>query len=196
MMRWLRRLLVLASLLLFLAITLAWPLSYWRHDSAALGRTWFAHDRLTQYALAVETSKGGLHISWSYATATPADFDWSGNPDNTGRWNFIGDTGGRHEYPHFSNEVAPGLTFLGFAFGYAGAWPTGHLCELILPYPFLFLLFAIASALALRATLRRRREKRLGLCPVCSYDLRAHRPGDKCPECGTTFSKAPTSTPA
>lgn len=27
------------------------------------------------------------------------------------------------------------------------------------------------------------------LCPICSYDLRAHAPGDKCPECGTPISK-------
>jgi len=24
-------------------------------------------------------------------------------------------------------------------------------------------------------------------CPNCRYDLRAHTPGDKCPECGTTI---------
>jgi len=24
-----------------------------------------------------------------------------------------------------------------------------------------------------------------GRCPKCGYDLRAHRPGEKCPECGS-----------
>jgi len=35
--------------------------------------------------------------------------------------------------------------------------------------------------------IRRRLSKafREGLCPKCGYDLRAHAPGDKCPECGT-----------
>lgn len=28
-----------------------------------------------------------------------------------------------------------------------------------------------------------------GLCPQCSYDLRAHQSGDKCPDCGTLISK-------
>lgn len=31
----------------------------------------------------------------------------------------------------------------------------------------------------------------LNTCPACGYDLRAHHPGDKCPECGTTIEKAP-----
>lgn len=28
-------------------------------------------------------------------------------------------------------------------------------------------------------------------CPKCRYDLRAHRPGDKCPECGTMVGPEP-----
>ena len=32
-----------------------------------------------------------------------------------------------------------------------------------------------------------------GLCPVCRYDLRAHRAGDKCPECGTVVAANVTS---
>lgn len=32
---------------------------------------------------------------------------------------------------------------------------------------------------------RKSRRVKAGLCPTCSYDLRAHKPGDKCPECGT-----------
>ena len=32
------------------------------------------------------------------------------------------------------------------------------------------------------------------LCMYCGYNLRAHRPGDKCPECGTLL--IPTPAPA
>jgi hypothetical protein len=39
-----------------------------------------------------------------------------------------------------------------------------------------------------------RRTKRIGLCPKCSYDLRAHKPGDKCPECGTVITQAQHAT--
>jgi hypothetical protein len=44
--------------------------------------------------------------------------------------------------------------------------------------------------------LKKWRERRnLGLCPNCRYDLRAHQPGQRCPECGTVIgsgSKAAT----
>jgi hypothetical protein len=36
----------------------------------------------------------------------------------------------------------------------------------------------------LLATADRRRAIRGNLCPTCSYDLRAHNPGQRCPECG------------
>ena len=32
------------------------------------------------------------------------------------------------------------------------------------------------------------------LCPTCAYDLRAHSPGNKCPECGTPISDRPNSS--
>jgi hypothetical protein len=36
---------------------------------------------------------------------------------------------------------------------------------------------------------------RMGKCPHCSYDLRAHHPGEKCPECGTVIvAKNPSDT--
>ena len=34
-------------------------------------------------------------------------------------------------------------------------------------------------------TKRKRRRIALGLCIHCGYDLRAHGPGQRCPECGT-----------
>ena len=43
-----------------------------------------------------------------------------------------------------------------------------------------------------RASIERmaRRRSRQGHCPTCGYDLRAHNPGDRCPECGMISSPA------
>ena len=59
-----------------------------------------------------------------------------------------------------------------------------------LPFaPFIALLAAAAilSHWTLQA-LKLRHQNRQGLCPTCSYDLRAHHPGQRCPECGTPIS--------
>jgi hypothetical protein len=37
----------------------------------------------------------------------------------------------------------------------------------------------------------RKRRTRLGLCTHCAYDLRAHAPGQRCPECGTLVTPSP-----
>jgi len=53
----------------------------------------------------------------------------------------------------------------------------------MLPVPFCLHAFVVRD--------RRQHRRRLGLCEKCSYDLRAHKPGDRCPECGTVI---PTET--
>jgi hypothetical protein len=40
-----------------------------------------------------------------------------------------------------------------------------------------------------RERLELERQKAIGRCPVCKYDLRAHKPGQRCPECGTEIPK-------
>ena len=69
----------------------------------------------------------------------------------------------------------------------------GALLSLVSPVPFVLLrlrhgfpalVFAILPAIKTRSLLRTRRRNRAGLCPRCGYDLRAHRGGDRCPECG------------
>jgi hypothetical protein len=40
-----------------------------------------------------------------------------------------------------------------------------------------------------RILLRFRKKARGSLCAKCGYDLRAHKPGQKCPECGTEIPR-------
>jgi hypothetical protein len=56
----------------------------------------------------------------------------------------------------------------------------------LVPYWFIIALLFLPTALLLRREMRRIRRKRLGLCPVCGYDIRAS--GSQCPECGTAIA--------
>ena len=64
--------------------------------------------------------------------------------------------------------------------------PGVRLGEVHIPLWFPTLLFLILPAVWLRRFRSERRKQREGLCRQCGYDLRAHSPGQVCPECGTT----------
>jgi hypothetical protein len=51
----------------------------------------------------------------------------------------------------------------------------------------------IAGFLGYRRRVRRRGRRSHGLCVTCGYDLRAHKLGGRCPECGTVIAEAPTA---
>lgn len=56
-------------------------------------------------------------------------------------------------------------------------------------------LTALALAPLLPRAYRRRRNPGFGeaSCPKCGYDLRAHNPGDRCPECGSAVPDKPAA---
>jgi len=75
--------------------------------------------------------------------------------------------------PHNRNEYIPPEMF--------GEWY--HI-----PYWMLALIFATLPVVSFFFFCHWRTEGRRrshGLCLICGYDLRAHRPGQRCPECGT-----------
>jgi len=103
-------------------------------------------------------------------TPSPA---WSQQQKDSYRWGIAPSTNG--------NTV---LRRLGF---YWTSEPTGfyYFRRLQAPIWFIFLLSAIVASLLWLDVILKRHRRNVGLCPTCSYDLRSHAPGDKCPECGT-----------
>ena len=79
------------------------------------------------------------------------------------------------------DSVAPGWTGMRRA---GGIWwvHTNVLTAIVVPTWMVAGPAAVLPALWLAGRLRRRRQKRAGLCSSCGYDLRASP--DRCPECG------------
>jgi predicted RNA-binding Zn-ribbon protein involved in translation (DUF1610 family) len=85
------------------------------------------------------------------------------------------------------------LEFLGLFYFHLRGHGEGRLVQLVIPDTYYIILAAILPILWLvdhnrRRRLRERRDQ--NLCATCGYDLRAHKPGDKCPECGTVIARA------
>ncbi len=58
------------------------------------------------------------------------------------------------------------------------------------PHSYTTCVFAALSLLFGWRLFRRWRRPKTGCCPACGYDLRAHKPGDRCPECGTAVAQS------
>ena len=91
---------------------------------------------------------------------------------------------------HWSPRVSP-RSLPGFFAGWGRSTP--HIAldrrwTFEVPHWFALLLTAALPAVRLAGLFRARRHARVGLCPICGYDLRATP--DKCPECGEVPQKA------
>lgn len=78
----------------------------------------------------------------------------------------------------------------GWNFGIAHGEALGIPYQLVrVPLWFLSICLFIPSLFRIVAQIRRRGRNgdSVCLCPTCRYDLRAHNPGDKCPECGNVM---------
>jgi hypothetical protein len=65
---------------------------------------------------------------------------------------------------------------------------TGQDVLLVPLWPFAFI-FAVTPLMWLHRRLQRSYRARNHQCLKCGYDLRTHKPGEKCPECGTSIKK-------
>jgi hypothetical protein len=180
-----RRIKVIAvlSLILLGATVFVWLRSYWRQDSAETAgpATWGVMSRLGTVAFSHTEKSFGTTRRWTTQNITPT-------------WHAIRQTGfwfqyqtSEEEWEIFRTSDPPGV-------------PLPNLTMLVrsktltIPYWFPTLLFVAVPAWWFFLHLRRRRILP-GTCPTCHYDLRAHAPGQKCPECGTVIETAIPSPP-
>ena len=194
MKRWLLVLFTASSLFAFAALSVLWVDSYWHTRSVISVREWYQAKKWTERALDVGSETGGISVCWSSVFANESDVEWGIFPERIGEWRFIRECDPAQGYPHLSDEVASGHEQFGFGFGSSnhfihGAWRRGYQWELIVPYLALWILNAAMVAISIRVWSRRRRRPPEGLCRRCGYDLRAHRVGQKCPECGTLIQE-------
>jgi hypothetical protein len=166
------------SSLLLLATLIFWPVSYYRNSGvtyvcssapayslygqsgrcvAGFNSQYFPWGDKYFILSSAKLYKGGLN-DWSYLTL-----------------NSLTPTGG-----NLGTDATTSLGLLRWRS--PGTFEVAIVC---IPFAYLALLFSILPLLAVHSLRRRRRAARVGLCPKCGYDQRAHQPGDHCPECGT-----------
>ena len=182
------------SLLLCAAVCVVWVRSYWCADSIKWSR-WNYNGASINAQLDERTIQVGRgivclghhfsHGSTSYHSGLlgqhgPRDswIEWETNPaansvvvGGTGFWNRRG-----FAYVHNRSGNYSG-TFSWWRGGMFPLWAA-------------FSMFLVFPATAGIASARRRRQKCRGLCTNCGYDLRAHRGGERCPECGGPITAA------
>ena len=154
------------SLALAIGVAGVWGVSYWRDIRETRWVPLFARGTCTVHQLGL--SAGALTISRGEFSRFPSVQDLG--------WAF-------HSLPH-NPQLYPWTDGLWFAH-----WTTRTTAvrsnALRVPLWFPLLLFLILPAVWLRRFRSERRKQREGLCRQCGYDLRAHSPGQVCPECGT-----------
>jgi hypothetical protein len=175
MRRVLHKALAVLSLILLAATLVVWVRSYWRQDSAETAghTTWGVMSRLGAITFSHTEKNFVATRRWTTQNITPG-------------WHAIRETGFWFHYQTTEEEwelFSPPGTPL----------PNVHMLvrskTFTIPYWFPTLLFAAVPAWWFFLYLRRRRTP-AGHCPTCRYDLRAHAPGQKCPECGTVIPTA------
>jgi len=186
MFRRLRRILfhtaAAASAVMLLATLALWPLSYFRYDRLAY--------RGPDGGTSIFSLEGRFGASNGNYPYTRGEFNYGKFDLDAARawesWSYT--TSGEEATPGFRMQWFLGCWYVTTTPG--NTFYPAHIIHI--PYSYLALLSAIMPTIWLVTRKRRRRKDRLakGLCLKCGYDLRAHQPGDNCPECGTVVKRA------
>jgi hypothetical protein len=197
MRRWPLTILALLSLLLCCTVAALWARSYFHSDLVYYTR----HrpiDNLTflQNSYQFSSSNGGLAIAAAAVEFTCATPEESARVRQQSGYVFDGEY--RFAFLEIPWKYYGGAIRakdkLRFGFGYhhfdtrtsGFRQPLQVGSSFVLPWPFLFLVFAILPAVHLTLLLqhrRRARRRKSSLCVNCGYDVRATP--ERCPECGS-----------
>ncbi len=192
MFRRLRRILFHAaaagSALLLVAVLILWPRSYFRSDTVnySVKPRWACvllsgEGRITWEGGATRTDSDGIDY-WFNRAFEPFEDAWRS-------WSYGDRSEDQQAGPDFRDPSL--ISYHEHKFMGCEVWVSepGFYPDLLvcIPYSYLAVLSSIMPTIWLLTRRRRRRKNRLahGLCLKCGYDLRAHHPGDECPECGT-----------
>ena len=176
--RWLFNIFAALSLLLCVATAVMWIRSWVVADQ------WIFYDEHGKWAMAGEFHPEATHVCEIISERGRVEY-----------WRALVLTMNTHPRPAGHYVRPPVDRDQEYFTNYSQPFPgirmqkTGALAYwwILLSYWLPFVLTAILPAawLLTRIGRTKRRWKKLGLCLHCGYDLRAHKPGDKCPECGT-----------
>lgn len=188
-------------LLACLMMAALWVESYWHARGFRVAKERYASKQWRESSLTVGSDYGGIDVYWSVATATESEVEWGEFPERVGNWHiehwpYETSSG----YPCLKDDFYPGHQWLGFMFGSSNefehaTWRHGYQWQLIVPYPAIWLPCGLVMTGFGRRWLRQRRRILTGRCLQCGYDLRAHAPGQNCPECGTLVPMSPPDAP-
>jgi hypothetical protein len=197
MLRRIRKILSILSLILALSIAILWlrsrrtPIHLSIENETAMTKDRELHRNFQFHSL------DSGYISIGYVSAV-VDYSFDRAERERLMKEFHGfinvSFGTRFFWPFFQVHAAPAdKTFAGFSFDYGvektgRSRLTGKWISISLPHWFLILLLSLPGILHTAHRSKQRLRHRHGLCPSCGYDLRESK--DKCPECGLTTSGA------
>ncbi len=182
------QLFTILSLVGLLTASIGWAATYF--DSTFLGVFWYGADGRSAICATLVMCQGGFEgdISWDHNY--PVAREHIGSPLSRFRVQSMAVTGawlsssGRFGY---CREVVccaapPGCIRWGINWKYSSIPTCRSDVQVVLPFWLLTAFCGLLPALALYRMIRQ--ERHPGFCPNCSYDLRAHHSGQRCPECG------------
>jgi hypothetical protein len=197
-----------AAICIILAVTMMW---LWFHSSFHFGDNSLSNCNsliMRKWGIAIASWRGRIAFGsmdnpkykyWNYGyTINHGHFisflggflEYQAADDGSANWDWDFDC-----WNMASNRHGTAWRFAGFAFAShtvshdrddgSSVTPIAVRTECFaIPDYLIVALLMIYPAIWIRRRRNASRQAIMGHCAACSYDLRAHRPGDKCPECG------------